>query len=168
MKLITLPINVLKCLHLFLQLYFPINVPNRHWLTGDLELSTWKITIYDSLDKNVFKSEVSHELTEFTKTLGRLLHQCRYWEHAKVPQPEQFKLQWDYADNVPRQKGELGDCGVWVCVMMYMLSKGNSISTLSMGLKGNGAIEFAWKYRLKMGNFFHKNGTNLKLDYVKV
>ncbi|GJW85592.1 hypothetical protein Tco_0158737 [Tanacetum coccineum] len=41
--------------------------------------------------------------------------------------PSDYSINFKLADNVPKQGGIFGDCGVWVCVFLYRLAHGLSL-----------------------------------------
>ncbi|GJU05467.1 phospholipase-like protein [Tanacetum coccineum] len=65
--------------------------------------------------------------------------------------PSDYTISFKLADNVPKQGGIYGDCGVWVCIFLYRLAHGLSLDV-------EDPIDVALAYREKMVHlfFYHK------------
>ena len=61
--------------------------------------------------------------------------------------PKLYTITFNNAQNVPRQGGRYGDCGVWVCILLYRLAYNKSLDVLD-------PIETALAYRERMAQFF--------------
>ncbi|GKB72589.1 hypothetical protein Tco_0934001 [Tanacetum coccineum] len=69
-------------------------------------------------------------------------------EHANIFQkneidPSKYTITFRLADNVPKQGGIYGDCGVWVCILLYRLAYGLSLDV-------DDPVDVALAYREKM------------------
>nr|GEV67611.1 phospholipase-like protein [Tanacetum cinerariifolium] len=61
--------------------------------------------------------------------------------------PSKYTITFRLADNVPKQWGIYGDCGVWVCILLYRLAHGFSLDV-------DDPVDIALAYREKMVPFF--------------
>ncbi|PWA83029.1 phospholipase-like protein [Artemisia annua] len=108
---------------------FPINEPRKHWALGELHIRTGVVTIYDSFRRHSYKHtwwnktmpEVfGYRLPKYLKEHGVL--------SAKGIETDGYAITWKYADNVPQQCTDYGDCGIWVCINLYRLCHNMSLN----------------------------------------
>ncbi|GKA71042.1 phospholipase-like protein [Tanacetum coccineum] len=57
--------------------------------------------------------------------------------------PSKYTITFRLVDNVPKQEGIYGDCGVWVCILLYRLAHGLSLDVDDL-------VDVAMTYREKM------------------
>ena len=62
---------------------------------------------------------------------------------------EDYSISFQYADGVPIQGGLHGDCGLWVCILLYRLSH-------KIPLDVDDPISFVLAYRERLIDFFWK------------
>ncbi|PWA26091.1 ulp1 protease family, C-terminal catalytic domain-containing protein [Artemisia annua] len=108
---------------------FPINEPRKHLALGELHICTGVVTIYNSLRHHTYKH------IWWNKTMPEIFG---YWlpkylkEHrvlsAKGIDTDGYAITWKYADNVPQQCTNYGDCGIWVCINLYRLGHNMSLN----------------------------------------
>ena len=63
--------------------------------------------------------------------------------------PNSYKISFSFSTSTPIQGDLYGDCGVWVCIMLYRLAYGVSMDTRC-------PIKTALAYREHMTRFFWK------------
>ncbi|GJS08555.1 phospholipase-like protein [Tanacetum coccineum] len=63
--------------------------------------------------------------------------------------PSKYTITFRLADNVPKQGGVYGDCGVWVCILLYRVVHGLSLDV-------DDPVDVALTYREKMDYCMHK------------
>ncbi|GKA19847.1 phospholipase-like protein, partial [Tanacetum coccineum] len=105
------------------KVYFPVNEPERHWCLAELQISTGVVTFYDTLGwvkgnrrpwwRNM-KRNLPQQLTSYLNEHGVLA--------SKGISVEQYEIKYAFP-NVVRQADDSGDCGVWVCIFLYRLSR---------------------------------------------
>ncbi|GJW87317.1 phospholipase-like protein [Tanacetum coccineum] len=103
--------------------YFPVNEPERHWCLAELQISTGVVTFYDTLGwvkgnrrpwwRNI-KRNLPQQLTSYLNEHGVLA--------SKGILVEQYEIKYAFP-NVVRQADDSSDCGVWVCIFLYRLSR---------------------------------------------
>lgn len=119
---------------------------------GEFSISTGVITLYDSLgsqlDKNL--SEWSRNFRRiFQRQLPVLLAESEVMERRNID-PDTYSIKFRYAEDLPRQGGKYGDCGVWVIIFLYRL-------THNLHLKFKKPVQVALAYREHLGEFFWKH-----------
>ncbi|PWA38168.1 ulp1 protease family, C-terminal catalytic domain-containing protein [Artemisia annua] len=129
---------------------FPINEPRKHWALGELHIRTGVVTIYDSFRRHSYKHtwwnktmpEVfGYRLPKYLKEHGVL--------SAKGIETDGYAITWKYADNVPQQCTDYGDCGIWVCINLYRLCH-------NMSLNAEDPAKTAIAYRERMVDYLWK------------
>lgn len=61
-----------------------------------------------------------------------------------------YTITFKLGENVPKQGGIFGDCGVWACINLYRLSHGVSLEV-------DDPVNFALAYREQMLRFFFEH-----------
>ncbi|GJW01313.1 hypothetical protein Tco_1556564 [Tanacetum coccineum] len=74
--------------------------------------------------------------------------------------PSYYSITFSLADNVPKQGGIFGDCGVWVCINLYRLAHGVSSYV-------DDPVDFAQAYREKMVKTHEKGSEMLGLCLLR-
>ncbi|GJT27799.1 ulp1 protease family, C-terminal catalytic domain-containing protein [Tanacetum coccineum] len=133
------------------KVYFPVNEKDFHWCLAELHIRSGVITFYDSLggpsngiEDHLFWLEL-RQIFEF--------HIPTYMDYADVfvkKNIDKTNYSISYAQGVPIQGGLYGDCGLWVCIFLYMLSH-------NLPLEVDDSIEFALVYRERVIEFFWKH-----------
>ncbi|GKB02442.1 phospholipase-like protein [Tanacetum coccineum] len=105
------------------KVYIPVNEPQKHWCLAELQISTGVVTFYDTLGwvkgnrrpwwRNM-KRNLPQQLTSYLNEHGVLA--------SKGISVERYEIKYAFP-NVVRQADESGDCGVWVCIFLYRLSR---------------------------------------------
>ncbi|GJX16758.1 phospholipase-like protein [Tanacetum coccineum] len=95
------------------QVFIPINEPKRHWSLAQFHIQSGNVTFYDS-----------------QKTYDPEFRPC-------------YSIKFTNVQNVPKQGGVFGDCGVFVCLFLYRLAHG-------IPLDVKDPIQTALAYREKM------------------
>ncbi|GJU35471.1 phospholipase-like protein [Tanacetum coccineum] len=105
------------------KVYFPVNEPERHRCLAELQISTGVVTFYDTLSwvkgnrrpwwRNM-KRNLPQQLISYLNEHGVLAN--------KGISVEQYEIKYAF-QNVVRQADDSGDCGVWVCIFLYRLSR---------------------------------------------
>ncbi|GJR83625.1 phospholipase-like protein [Tanacetum coccineum] len=81
---------------------------------------------------------------------------------SKGIDPTHYSIKFRHAQNVPKQGGVFGDCGVFDCLFLYRLAHG-------IPLVVEDPIQIALEYREKMINFFFTIRSSIHLSfYMKV
>ncbi|GJZ65772.1 phospholipase-like protein [Tanacetum coccineum] len=116
-----------------------------------LALSTNSILVKDMMVK-LFEIDNERDLRTVADTYAmcQQLHERLpvILEGAKVfdkkgIHPSDYTISFKLADNVPKQGGIYGDCGVWVCIFLYRLAHGLSLDV-------EDPVDVALAYREKM------------------
>ncbi|GJW69833.1 phospholipase-like protein [Tanacetum coccineum] len=104
------------------KVYFWVNEPKKHWCLVELHISTRVVTFYDSLGW-----VCGNRRPWWRMMRGRLPHQLTlYLQEHEVLQSkgiafETYEIKYMFP-KVVRQVDNYGDCGVWVCIFLYILS----------------------------------------------
>ncbi|PWA34899.1 ulp1 protease family, C-terminal catalytic domain-containing protein [Artemisia annua] len=111
---------------------FPINEPDVHWSLGVLTISTGVIMLYDSLGR---KNDEDLSLWDRNFRQNFQTHLPVYLIKSQVMarrnmDPNTYHVSFQYASNVPRQGGLLGDCGIWVCIFLNRLSENKPLNIM--------------------------------------
>ncbi|KAJ0500129.1 putative Ulp1 protease family catalytic domain, papain-like cysteine peptidase superfamily [Helianthus annuus] len=110
------------------EVYVPLNIKNVHWILGVFHLRNRTLTIYDSLFQCQTlvqdRTEVIYHINFAFDIWLRINGYYSADEPVKLSLP--FKVV--YPSQVPQQSGSLGDCGVWVCILMERLINKEPIS----------------------------------------
>lgn len=64
--------------------------------------------------------------------------------------PTEYNITFKLADNVPKQGGIFGDCGVFACIFLYRLAHG-------IPLHLDDPVDAALAYRENMAHFYFKH-----------
>ena len=82
-----------------------------------------------------------------------MLKETEVMSRKKIDQ-ENYKISFKYAENVPRQGGIYGDCGIWVMINLYRLTHNLSLEVENPSLVGLAYRErlsdFFWKYKMSL------------------
>ncbi|PWA71869.1 ulp1 protease family, C-terminal catalytic domain-containing protein [Artemisia annua] len=132
------------------EVLFPINEPRKHWALGELHIHTGVVTIYDSFRHHTYRHiwwnktmpEIfGYRLPKYLKEHGVL--------SAKGIETDGYAITWKFADNVPQQCTDYGDCGIWVCINLYRLCH-------NMSLNAEDPAKTAIAYRERMVDYLWK------------
>lgn len=132
---------------LYLQVLIPLH-PSSHWMLGELNLSTWTLTVYDSMASarsdylTTVQQTLEKYLPEFLKHLG-------YWKKVKKTAKKKITVTIGYAVNVPQQPNA-HDCGVFVCHFIERM-----LEDLHLHIDGD-YTTWARLYRLRMATELYK------------
>lgn len=105
------------------QVLIPINVIDRHWVLGELDLDSMVFTIYDTYNITDYSKILKDKIKTFRMLLKDFLRALNDVERAK--NYKKFPAQFD--TNIPQQEGDMGDCGVWVCKFMQQCINGERL-----------------------------------------
>lgn len=143
---------IFKCV----QVFIPINIPNRHWVLGELRLSSMTVYIYDSLvAMGCYEHLVENkQISKFTEGLAALLNQIDYLSKENRVTIKPADIKFVVIDDLPQQKGMLGDCGVFMCMWMEQLVSGQPLSVLKGMLGDKQADKACMEYRMRMGKIY--------------
>ncbi|GJW85588.1 reverse transcriptase domain-containing protein [Tanacetum coccineum] len=132
------------------KVYFPVNEPKKHWCLAELQISTRVVTFYDSL------GWVSRNKRPWWRTMNRNLPQqlTLYLNEHGVLQSkgilvENYEITYLFL-NVVEQSDLFGDCGVWVCIYLYRLSRKKPLTF-------GDPLQLALAYRESMLQYFWKH-----------
>lgn len=127
-----------------------MNVTSDHWLLAELVFSTGVVTFYDSLPTPNPETRPDHlkMRASFEVILPKYLEKCKVFETKSIS-VSNYKISFRVADNVPVQANLYGDCGVWVCIFLYRLSK-------NLSMKVDDPLQVALAYREHMVRYFWK------------
>ncbi|GJW14399.1 phospholipase-like protein [Tanacetum coccineum] len=124
------PINELMTLEVFVEVYFPVNEPKKHWCLAELHISTGVVTFYDSL------GWVCGNRRPRWRTMKRTLPQqlTLYLNEHEVLQNkgiavETYEIKYMFP-KVVRQADDYGDCGVWLSIDGGSITSAPAIMTM--------------------------------------
>ncbi|GJS10946.1 phospholipase-like protein, partial [Tanacetum coccineum] len=80
--------------------------------------------------------------TQLKERLPVILEGAKVFDKKGI-HPSDYTISFKLADNVPKQGGIYGDCGVWVCIFLYRLAHGLSLDV-------EDPVDVALAYREKM------------------
>ncbi|GJS02747.1 phospholipase-like protein [Tanacetum coccineum] len=87
--------------------------------------------------------------SERVEKLPKVLELCNVFD-KKCIDPNTYRIKFTIADNVPKQGGVFGDCGVWVCIFLYRLAHGISLDV-------EDPIQTALAYQERMARFYFQH-----------
>ncbi|GJS45360.1 phospholipase-like protein [Tanacetum coccineum] len=129
------------------KVYFLVNEPKKHWCLAELHISTGFITFYDSL------GWVCGNKRPWWRTMKRTLRQqlTLYLNEHGVLQSkgiavETYEIKYMFP-KVVRQADVYENCGVWVCIFLYRLSR-------NLALTVDDPLQTALAYRERMLQYF--------------
>nr|GEV70312.1 ulp1 protease family, C-terminal catalytic domain-containing protein [Tanacetum cinerariifolium] len=105
------------------KVYFLVNEPKRHWCLAELHITTGVVTFNDSLgwvcsNKRLLwrnmKKTLAQQLTLYLNEHGVL--------QSKGIAVERYEITYKFS-TVIEQADHYGDCGIWVCIFLYILSR---------------------------------------------
>ncbi|GJR85107.1 phospholipase-like protein [Tanacetum coccineum] len=130
--------------------FIPINEPKRHWYLVQFHIQSGNVTFYDSQKTNDVEYHPWYvKMRSCLKSkLPVLLH--RTGVLSKGIDPTSYSIKFSQAQNVPKQGGVFGDCGVFVCLFLYRLAYGILLDV-------EDPIQTALAYREKMTKFFFEH-----------
>nr|GEW15289.1 phospholipase-like protein [Tanacetum cinerariifolium] len=153
-ELVTLEVFVeqLSRPHNFIRdkVYFLVNEPKKHWCLAELHISTGVVTFYHSLGWvcenrkpwwRTMKRTLPHPLTLYLNEHGVL--------ENKGIAVETYDIKYMFP-KVVRQANDYGDCGVWVCIFLYRLSRNLSLTV-------DAPLQTALAYRERMLQYFWRH-----------
>ncbi|GKB05580.1 phospholipase-like, aminotransferase-like mobile domain protein [Tanacetum coccineum] len=102
------------------QVLIPINEPKRHWPRAQFHIQFGNVTFYDS--QKTYDVEYRPWYVKMRSCLESklpvLLHRTGVFA-SKGIDPTSYSIKFSQAQNVPKQGGVFGDCGVFVCLFLY-------------------------------------------------
>ncbi|GKC43837.1 phospholipase-like protein, partial [Tanacetum coccineum] len=126
------------------QVFIPINEPKRHWSLAQFHIQSGNVTFYDS--QKTYDPEFRPWYVRMRSCLESkllvVLQQTGVFA-SKGIDPTSYSIKFTNAQNVPKQGGVFGDCGVFVCLFLYRLAHG-------IPLDVEDPIQTALAYREKM------------------
>lgn len=138
-------------------MYFPVNEPGKHWCLADVQLRTGVVSFYDTLGcvngrgkrwwRNL-KRVLPKQLTTYLAQHGIL--------ESKGISAKDYKITYQFPA-VPEQHELYGDCGVWVCILLYRLCRG-------LPLEVDDPLQTALAYRERILQYFWKHKEPTKMD----
>nr|GEV38298.1 phospholipase-like protein [Tanacetum cinerariifolium] len=113
------------------KVYFPLNEPELHWALAELHLCTGVIIIYDSMTPR--KRNKNSPIVEnikwwinmretMSKQLSLFLDKIRVLKRKGL-QLEEYQITFSFEEKVPHQGSVYGDYEVWVCLLLYILTR---------------------------------------------
>ncbi|GKA48260.1 phospholipase-like protein [Tanacetum coccineum] len=131
------------------KVYFPLNERNIHWSLAELHISSGIITFYDSLGPGKEPEERDWwvNLRKFLSLKIPALMTLHGVFRKKDIDPKHYTITFSQAQNAPRQGLNYGDCGVWVCILLYRLS-------CNISLEVRDHVHTALAYREQLTAFF--------------
>ena len=127
-----------------------MNEPEKHWCLAELQLRTGVVSFYDTMGcvqgrgnrwwRNM-KRILPDQLTMYLNQKGIL--------ESKGIRATNYTVTYQYPA-VPQQAGLYGDCGVWVCIILYRLCR-------NQPLEVDDPLETSLAYRERMVEYFWKH-----------
>lgn len=127
-----------------------MNEPDKHWCLAELHLRTGVVSFYDTLGLvhgngarwwRTLKRMLPKQLTMYLVQQGILA--------SKGISAEEYKITYQ-CPAVPKQADVYGDCGVWVCIILYRLCR-------NQPLEVDDPLQTAVAYRERMLQYFWKH-----------
>ncbi|GJU72337.1 phospholipase-like protein, partial [Tanacetum coccineum] len=120
--------------HKISQVFFPINMDNKHWVAASWNLDDYVLTVYDSLESPENYKKIIDLLVIWKDFIKKDLENMNWFENTKRD-PKCFKISLKYLNDMPKQCSGYGtlDCGVMTCKFLEMLTKGKTIDIKSFG-----------------------------------
>ncbi|GJX48562.1 phospholipase-like protein [Tanacetum coccineum] len=120
--------------HKISQVFFPINLGNKHWVAAAWNLDDYVLMVYDSLESPENGEKIVDLLKIWKDFIKKDLENMNWFENTKRD-PKCFKISLRYMSDVPKQSFVYGtlDCGVMTCKFLEMLTKGKNIDIKSFG-----------------------------------
>ncbi|GJT97554.1 phospholipase-like protein [Tanacetum coccineum] len=139
----------------FSEVYFPLNEPELHWALAKLHICTGVTIIYDSMTPQ--KRNKDAPIVEnrkwwldtretMSKQLPLFLDKIRVLT-SKGLLVREYKITYQFEENFPHQGAVYGDCGVWVYILLYIL-------THKLPLVFGDPLQVALAYRERMLAYF--------------
>nr|GFA06657.1 phospholipase-like protein [Tanacetum cinerariifolium] len=145
-SLIRLDDNRLGWLHE--EVFISINEPNRHWSLAKLHIKSRNVTFYNS--QETFDVEIRPWYVKIRRCLESkipvVLQETGVFV-SKGIDPTHYSINFRHAQNILKQGGVFGDCGVFFCLFLYRLAHGIQLDV-------EDPIQTILAYREKMINFF--------------
>ena len=115
------PTNLIYFLYT-LQVFIPINEPKKHWSVAQFHIQSGNVIFYDSLYRCEEEGRDWYLKMRncLSINLPRILLETGVFDKKQID-PENYKISFRLAQNVPKQGGVFGDCGVFVCMFLYRL-----------------------------------------------
>lgn len=105
-----------------LQVFIPINEPKKHWSVAQFHIHSGIVIFYDSV--YVCEEEGRDWYLKMRNCLEvhlpLILQETGVFDKKRID-PENYKIGFRLAQNVPKQGGVFVDCGVFVCMFLYRL-----------------------------------------------
>ncbi|KAL4557974.1 hypothetical protein LXL04_036170 [Taraxacum kok-saghyz] len=87
------------------RLFVPINIPDLHWFMAEVNLKTWKVTIYDSMKGAFRRFGEGGQFSAFATNLKKILENTSYWDHFPKEKRRNDIMSFVEGENVPQQTG---------------------------------------------------------------
>ncbi|GKE03614.1 phospholipase-like protein, partial [Tanacetum coccineum] len=100
--------------------FIPINEPRRHWSLAQFHIQSGNVTFYDSQKtyNPKFRPWYVKMRSYLESNLHIVLQQTGVFA-SKGIDPTSDSIKFTNAQNVPKQGGVFGDCGVFFCLFLY-------------------------------------------------
>nr|GEV72309.1 phospholipase-like protein [Tanacetum cinerariifolium] len=136
------------------RIFIPINKPKRHWSLAMFHICSGIVTFYDIEKSNAnhdkeFRSWYLKMRQSLEEKILVVLKETGVFE-KKIIDPEKYKISFRHADDVPKQGGVFGDCGVFMCMFLYRLAYGIPLAVDDL-------VQAALSYHEKMIRFYFKH-----------
>ncbi|GJR34043.1 phospholipase-like protein [Tanacetum coccineum] len=107
---------------------------NAHWFLAEFKIMTGVVTFYDTLCGLEPGQEENRDWwlslrKMMIEQLPRGMSKHGIF-NKKYIDPKRYNITFEFSNCAPIQAGLYGDCGVWVCIMMYRLANGLSMDFL--------------------------------------
>ncbi|GJW90603.1 phospholipase-like protein, partial [Tanacetum coccineum] len=107
------------------KVFIPINEPKRHWSLAQFHIQSGNVTFYDS--QKTYDPKFCPWYVKMRSCLESklpiVLQQTGVFA-SKGIDPTSYSIKFTNAQNVPKQGGVFGDCGVFFCLFLYRLAHG--------------------------------------------
>jgi len=122
-----------------------------HWILIELQLSSFKVVVYDSYNGYTTDKELEELIVpKLEQHLPTYLHAIRYWEMLGNKNPQTIHIKVSREKSVPQQAGSdkvsRGDCGVFVCMFMEHLCLKHEKPKLPLGVPNSAAAGLAYRH----------------------
>ena len=133
-------------------MYFPVNQADKHWFLAEIVLRTGVVSLYDTIGCvagagtrwwRKLRRHLSLQLTTYLGQHGIL--------ESKGITAKDYKITYQVPP-VPQQHDLYGDCGIWVCIILYRLCRNQSLEVddslqTSLAYRER-MLEYFWKYKV--------------------
>ncbi|GJU55622.1 phospholipase-like protein [Tanacetum coccineum] len=114
------------------KVFIPINEPGQHWCLAEFDIVSGVVTFYDSGDSYDLKCHDWYIRTRdcLQVRLPEVLELLNVFDTKGIAKST-YQITFSIAENVPKQGGVFGDCGVWAALAYRELMTSNNVTFIA-------------------------------------